>query len=444
MVDIKAFNGFRYNKDKVEISSCVTPPYDVISDKEQSYYYKKNKYNFIRLILNKKYSGDNEIENKYTRAASIFKNWIQENILEKEKDESIYVYNQEFTLSGGVNLSRKGFISLMKIGENKNSIKPHEQTLSKPKEDRLKLLKETQANLSPIFVTYNSENQQISNKLDSIISSNNALYSFVDNNGIKNSLYKITNKSLIEFFKEKMDGRNVYIADGHHRYETSKMYRDEMKNKSTNWKDNDPSNYVMTMFVDINDKGLISFPIHRGIKNLTMDNSKILNNISEFFNLESLSFNDEFEKKQNIEVLKEKLNESYHKNEIAFGIYNKWNQLYFLKLKNNVKLTNYLNKEEYNIYKALDVMILKKIILEKSLETKREDLLENNNLIFINKEIDNAIQKVDENECKIAFLLKRAKLDQIIKVASINKLLPQKTTYFYPKLLSGLVIYSHN
>lgn len=442
MVDIRPFSGIRYSKKVGDIGSVVTPPYDVISLKEQENLYKQNEYNCIRLDLGKEYPEDNESNNKYTRASSFFREWISEGVLDGDVDESIYLYRQDFSLSDGSHYSRKGFISLLKIEDaEKGNVKPHERTLSKPKKDRLSLIRECEAYFSPIFGLYDGKNTQINEKLNGIMDGNDPVIHFTDAEGIGHLLWRISDRGVIDTIGKEMEERTLFIADGHHRYETAKNYRDEMIEKGSTWTGEEPYNFVMTMFVDLHEKGLVILPIHRGIKNPSIDEEEMLSTLSCFFDYEELKFGNHNEKRICKTHLKNMLDDSHKKNETAFGIYTGGSSFYFVKVKRDDILKDYLDREDFTIYGDFDVVVLQKIIFEELFNLSEEEIKKGEHVLFINNEIEEAFERVDSGECSVVFILNPTKINQVLHVASKNKVVPQKTTFFYPKLLNGLVMY---
>ncbi|KKL79029.1 hypothetical protein LCGC14_2018950 [marine sediment metagenome] len=276
MITVLPFKGIRYNTEKIkDISKVITPPYDIISEEERDRYYDLHPNNIIRLILGKDFPDDNQSVNKYTRAAGYFDTWREENILIQDTEPAIYVYAQEFTLFNKKYV-RKGFISLVKL-ENfeTGQIYPHEQTLAKPKEDRLKLMQSCNANFSQVFAFFEDENSKISNILHKVYEGDSGTsitpeVDFTDGFGVKNLLWVIKDNKIIEDISSLMKNRALFIADGHHRYETALFYRDMIRSNegSPNSNGNIPSDYVMMMCVSMEDPGLQILPTHRLARNI--------------------------------------------------------------------------------------------------------------------------------------------------------------------------------
>ncbi|HJO55471.1 MAG TPA: DUF1015 domain-containing protein, partial [Candidatus Scalindua sp.] len=258
MATILPFKGLRYNPEKIkDISKVITPPYDVISEKERDDYYELHPDNIIRLILSKDLPSDDQSNNKYTRSAESYDKWRKEETLKEEAKPAIYIYAQEFTLSDK-KYTRRGFISLVKLEDfQTGEIYPHEHTLAKPKEDRMNLMKACNANLSQVFTFFEDEDAEISDLLHKMSEAGPDI-NFTDIYGVKNSLWAIKDKAVIEKLIVQMKDRALFIADGHHRYETALFYRDFVKGTESN--EDSPADYIMMMCVSMEDSGLVILP----------------------------------------------------------------------------------------------------------------------------------------------------------------------------------------
>src|SRR3989338_8585543 len=320
MAIILPFKGFRYNPEKInDISKVITPPYDIISEEERDGYYQLDPNNIIRLILGKDFPGDDQSNNKYTRSAEFFDTCRKEEILIKEADPAIYVYAQEFTLSGKKYV-RRGFISLVKL-ENfqTGQIYPHEHTLAKPKEDRMNLMKACNANFSQVFTFFEDECSKISNLLYKVHEGATGTglrpdVDFTDTFGVKNLLWVINDSTIIKEISSQMKNRALFIADGHHRYETALFYRDLIRDKEGTSKSNGniPSDYVMMMCVSMEDSGLQILPTHRLARNIKDFNpEKIRKSLNEIFEISDMG--DDC----STEILMQKLGEDAHKHKLA-------------------------------------------------------------------------------------------------------------------------------
>ena len=440
MATIKPFQGMRYNIEKIEdMSKVVTPPYDVISPKEQEGYYQSHQFNIIRLIKGKGNPEDNEHSNKYTRAADDFSTWYNNDILKKEPKPAIYIYEQIFDLKGET-FSRKGFIANIKLEELKSGhIFPHEQTLSGPKADRFNLINSCSANFSCVFSLYpDSSNSEQS--VDNIINSHsmkNPDFSFVDDKGVKNSVWVITDSDTVNKIVNMMQDKPLFIADGHHRYETALAYRDKVrkeleKNNGNNENEELPVDYVMMMCVSMANSGLKILPTHRVIKDVNgLSSQEIKDKLNTIFSVEPININGT--SRHIKEILKE--NEKRH----AFILYLRDEKKFYLSTLTKEKAHNMPFDLEYSNWKFFDVGILHGIILDKLFEIRQIQSKNESKIEYIKNEED-AISLVNDNGYQIAFFLNPTKIEDIQLVAKDRQIMPPKSTYFYPKLCTGIVI----
>ncbi|MCK4533760.1 DUF1015 domain-containing protein [bacterium] len=421
MAKIIPFRGILYNQKKIKkISQVVTPPYDVISPQEQKKYYRKHKNNIIRIILGKKLPNDNATtQNKYTRAKEYYNNWLEKNVLVRDKKPSIYVYQEEY-LFKGKKKKQIGFISLIKLEDFKKKIViPHEKTLSRPKQDRLKLLQTCKINSSSIFSLYSDSTGQINNILENTSQSPPAI-SLTGENKIQHKLWKITNPAIINNLCTKMKNKSIFIADGHHRYETALNFRNKMKTKLPFCEKKGTFDYVMMFFSNMENTNLTILPTHRLISFLP---KKILTNFEK-----NLVNNFQIQPFKQKETFFSRLEETKKNDICAFGMYKgDKNTYYLLTLKKN-EISN-----AQSFTHILHELILKKIL---KLSTKKEC----EKKLSYTRDANLAIKMVNKKNAQIAFFLPTPSIEEIKNITVTGTTLPQKTTYFYPKLLTGLVI----
>lgn len=390
MVEVLPFRGILYNHKKVDIRDVVTPPYDIISGDEQERYYERSPYNIIRLILGKEYPDDDFRNNKYTRAAGYLKKWLSEKILLQDKRPSIYIYQQRY-FHRGREKERTGFISLLKIEEGK--IFSHEGTLPKPVFDRLELLRACRANLSPVFMLYSDPARELDG-----LKRGKPMLGFKDDNGISHKLWRVSSKKVIERVREVLSGKNIYIADGHHRYEAALLYRKEVKYRG--------ANYLLVYLANMNDVTIL--PAHRGIKGIKLSRKK-LSRLRSHFHLEECG-------KNVLDAMEEK------RGDHAFGIFD-GKRYYLLILKERSD--------------ELDVKILHKLMIDEIITEGKGIKVEN--IIYFMDESD-AVEWVKENKNSFVIFVNPTEVSQVREAAESGKVLPGKATYFYPKLLTGLVL----
>lgn len=439
MVEIAPFRGLIYNQRKIkDLSLVVTPPYDVISPLEQEKYYQKHPNNVIRLILGKIEPGDDEKDNRYIRATKFFKNWIEEEFLARDKSPALYLYLQEF-VSGKKRKARMALTALMKLEDYKSkSIMPHEKTFTGPKRDRLNLLRTCKANFCSIFLLY-SDPEQVINKILYDSARKKPLIEFVDDSGIKHKLWRMSDKNKIKKIKKEMQSKVIFIADGHHRYETALKFRDIKRADCKNFSGREEFNYTMVSLVSMEDPGLEILPFHRLVKGLkNLDRKKLLQQLAKFFDLTELNFSGakgEDERRKELLRLMAKKGKDNH----AFGLFLGDNKFYLLILK-DAKITGEVDRSRKSLlWKKLDVNILNNLIFKEILGVEEKIVLRQKNIEYI-VDSEQAIEMVKNKKYDILFFLNPPKIREISCLVCTREKMPQKTTYFYPKLITGLVM----
>ncbi|MDI6703525.1 MAG: DUF1015 domain-containing protein [bacterium] len=406
MVEVLPFRGILYNQEKIsDLRKVVTPPYDVISKEEQEMYLKRSEYNIIRIILSKD-NGD-----RYKRAATVFHDWLKKEVLIEDNQEAIYVYEQEYFYKH--KRKRRGFIAKVKLEDYESrKIIPHEKTLSKPKEDRLNLLRETRANLSPIFSLYEDKDNRIGKILES---EEEPIIDIKTWDGIIQRLYAIKDMSKINDIRHEMLDKPIFIADGHHRYEVSLNFRNEMKGTSDF---RDSYNYVMMYLTPMDQESLTILPAHRLIKNIVD------------VDMERIAYLFEIEESDKEKMFKEMIERG--KLHHVFGMYTK-GRCYLLTLRSEGLLDKIIENKPKE-WKSLDVVILHSILINHIYGVRSED-----DIKYVISE-EKTIELVDRGEYQVAFFVNPTKIEQIKEVTSLGLTMPGKATYFYPKLLTGLVL----
>ncbi len=442
MAKIIPFKGILYNKEKIrDMKDVVAPPYDVISPAEQEELYKRHENNVVRLILGKESNSDTPDNNRYTKARDSFDSWQRDSILIKDAFPSIYVYSQEYHLGETEGFEKKrrlGFIALSKLedfGEGK--IHPHENTLAKPKEDRLKLMQHCNANFSSIFGLFSDPSKRIDSVLKDYMR-HPPLHDLVDDAGMRHTLWAIRDNRAIQIITSVMSDKQVFIADGHHRYETAINYRNEMRGKLPNFSGEELYNYVMMYFTNTNSEGLSILPIHRLVSNLSnFDKEKIVEKAGEFFNIEKLSLNESDEKtvKQKLFTDMKERGEEEH----IFGMYLGNDEYLLLTLKGEDVLDRLITNSRHPSWKKLDVTILHTLLIDKVLGISEKNLTEQKNITYTISG-DEAIKDVKAGKYQIALFLNPTKIEEVKDVAAAGEKMPQKSTFFYPKLITGLVM----
>ncbi|MFQ5585852.1 MAG: DUF1015 domain-containing protein [Thermodesulfobacteriota bacterium] len=438
MAHIEPFRGLTYSPDKIDdMQSVMAPPYDVISGELQESLYHRHPNNIVRLILGKTYPDDTPTNNRYTRAAMDFKGWRSEGVLTLDEKPSIYYYVQSYTLNSGEKRTRKGFIARALLEEfGKGSIHPHEKTLSGPKADRLKLTEACRANFSCILSLYSQPSLKINGILEDSIE-DVPFIDIIDDEGATHIVWRIDDPAVIESIAKDIADMSLFIADGHHRYETALNYRNLVRERSDNWSGTEPENYVMMYFSNMDDEGMTVLPIHRIVHTLPDFNpERFLNDCSAFFEIDGIEFDETVEPRARRDLL-EKLSGSGRK--YSFGLsMNGINTYYILTLKERGIIDREMGESVPSVFRELDVSVLHALILDRILGIDAKAQEAQTNIIY-KKDPDAAFQLVRDG-AQMALFLNATKIGQVNSVSEAGLTMPQKSTYFYPKLLSGLVI----
>lgn len=435
MARLVPLRGVRYNQEAAgSMKNLITPPYDVIDDTEQQRFYAKNPYNIIRLEYGEIRPTDDESDNRYTRAAAFFKTWQIEGILVHEDRPSLYLYEQEFTAEGR-RLTRSGFMSGVGVEEYETgTVLPHEETLSKAKADRLKLLQQCRANFSPIFGLYDDPSLAVE-RIAARYKQNKADLAFTDESGETHRIWFVSDSADLECITTFFQDKKIYIADGHHRYETAVNYNREMQKQGENGYD-----FVLMTLVNLHDPGLVIFPTHRMIKKVDdFSANEFLAKLSEHFALTKLDL-PESKRSVTLSAELDKLQEMMADFN-AFLLYLGQGHFYRLTLprhEDNRAMTTRCGSRS-RAWRDLDVAVLQCLILEDILGIDQDARASGANLNYTRDEVG-ALDRVDHAEFQAVFYLNPTLVREVTDVAAAGDKMPQKSTYFYPKLVTGLVI----
>ncbi len=428
MAEVYPFHGYRYNEEKVEdLNKVVSQPYDKIDSKSREKLYQISDYNIVRMILSKAEPG----KDNYQTTADNFKEWIDNDILLREDEPSFYAYWQEYMVNGQKRV-RKGFVGMGKlVGED--GVKAHENTMGGPKADRLNLMRATEANFGHIFMLYSDREQKILNLLNQAIENKKPLIKVNDEDGNLHIIWKVTDNSLLASIQEEMKAKVLYIADGHHRYQTAINFCNESLEKG--WESIGAegfANRLMT-FVNIDDPGMSILATHRLVYGLTDFNlDRFLTKASKEFELNKYNSSNELYKK-----LDEDQGEKH-----TIGFKAREEEKYWSLTLKNEQTMKTLVPDKSDVWRNLDVVILHKTILERYLEIDEEALAEKKYTDYVRYR-EMALDMVDkspEKEYQAVFLLNPTPVEDVQSVANQGERMPQKSTDFYPKLLTGLVI----
>jgi uncharacterized protein (DUF1015 family) len=429
MADILPFRALRYPPQHV--SQAVTQPYDKISPAMQDGYYAASPYNLVRIILGRREPDDNTDHNVYTRAASYFRDWRRDKILGQDSAPSIYAYSQRFGAPGtNAQSERLGFIAVGRLEDySAQVVYRHEQTLAKPKADRLDLLRATRAHFGQLFMLYED-----SGEVDSLVSNrahNTPTMEVTDEYGVIHRVWQLSDAALIDSVRTRMRDKKLIIADGHHRYETALNYRNECRASSSGNSKDAPHEFVMMTFVNMNSPGLIVLPTHRVVRGLASFSADDFETSSRnFFQVEEID--PALDAQRSAAILREKGSGGTALLAVSA------NRAFLLhKPKSGGEHLAGLSERQ----QALDVVQLHKRLLEGVLELSEESIRNQQNISYVRDAAD-ALAQVRNGSADAAFLMNPCPVQQVRDVAFAGEVMPQKSTDFYPKLLSGLTIYA--
>jgi uncharacterized protein (DUF1015 family) len=411
MAKVFPFRSLRYASDKVPIEKVVTQPYDKISKEMQDRYYALHPNNIIRIILGKSTPEDSPSNNVYTRAAGYLKEWRANGILEQLRAPAFFVYYQRFTVPGTEEVRvRKGFVGAGQLEDYKNKIVfPHERTLTGPKKDRLELLRHTRTQFEQIFMLYDDPEEEIDDRLDEIARRKPDIQ-IDDEYGVQHSVWIVSDPQSVEFIQQHIGDKKLIIADGHHRYETALGFREEMHGGKG-------SDRIPMTFFNIHSPGLTILPTHRVLANLrNFDAKSFLAKASEFFDLVNSNDGDG----------------------VTIGVFADGKET-LLRLKPSLNLAGLMPDLSAN-QRKLDVVILHRLIIERCLGISEEAVKKESYITYVRGR-EQAVEMVREGKAQVAFLLNPTRLDQMRDIAYEGNVMPQKSTDFYPKVLSGLTMY---
>jgi uncharacterized protein (DUF1015 family) len=438
MARIRPFRGVLYNQEKVpDLKAVVTPPHDVISAEEQQEYYKAHPQNMIRLILGEIFPEDTEHNNRYTRAAQSFSSWLEEGILKQDQDPAFYVTETDFEMDDLVH-TRLGFISLVGLERfEEGIIRPHEKTFSATNADRLKLIKASRVNFSPIFSVFEDRDNAILGLLRTAIEPVRPDLEFEDLKGYRHRLWRVTDQSIHKEIGQRLADRPVYIADGHHRYWTALQYRDQMKSRQPTLARDDPSNFVMMYLTSMQDPGLALRPVHRvicDVKKRAVED--FVDKARAYFDIETLDVGHMDHKQIDKASLKKAMTGG--NNTVIGAALRDDKSFHVLRMKDRV--TNGARGQEIpEPLRNLDVTIVTKLVLEDLLGLNGPSLDDERSILYPST-VDEALDAVYSGGCPMALILNPTRLSELQEVSDAGLIMPRKSTYFYPKVMTGLVI----
>ncbi len=438
MARVLPFRGILYNPEKVpDLKAVVTPPHDIISPEEQEEYYGTHPQNMIRLILGKTFPEDTDADNRYTRAAKSFRTWLDDDILQRDGEPAFYVTEMDYTIDEQVR-TRLGFVAAVELHEfEEGIIRPHEKTFSKTTTDRLNLMEACKTNFSPIFSLFADPPNEISELLRTAIQPLPPDQDFEDLQGFHHRLWRITDPKIQREIGQRLADRPVYIADGHHRYGTALAYRNKIKAQNPALDSDDPCNFVMMYLTSMHDPGLNVRPVHRVVRQIDKGALEgFLDKARIHFDVKTLDLDALGRKKIENTTLGQVMTGT---NSIVIGAAMRDdNRLHILQAKEGIA-DRVLSRDMPEPLKKLDVTVVTKLVVEGVLGLNGTALDDERSIRYVST-VAEALHAVYEEKCPIALIINPTRLDQLQEVSDAGLIMPRKSTYFYPKVMTGLVI----
>jgi uncharacterized protein (DUF1015 family) len=439
MAEIRAFRAYRYNTERVAPADVLTQPYDKITPAMQERYYAANPYNLVPIEKGRTTPEDSPENNVYTRAAAKLQEWIAADILKRDATPAIYTYAQEYSVPGtNTRRTRRGFIGLGRVEDYAAGVVfRHEHTLAGPKADRLELLRQTRVQTGLLFMLYDDPQKQIDTILE-VQGRAAPTVELQDEYGVMHRLWPLTDAVLIERISTAMGMKKLVIADGHHRYETALTYRNESRERDAAKNPDAPYEFAMMALFNTRASGLTILPTHRLIRNVVdFDFEKFRSQAAKYFDWYGYPFSSAEERQESFKEFTHELERQRPRH--AIGVYAGGGAFYLFALKRGLDLEQTLPKVS-PAQRGLDVVLLHKLLIEKCLKITAEAVTAEQNISYV-RDINEAIAAVDRGEAQMACLLNPVRVQEVVDIALGGDVMPQKSTDFYPKLLSGLVIY---
>lgn len=429
MAEIIPFRAIHYAAEQVgSLDSVIAPPYDVLSPEAQNALYDASPFNIVRIMLNRAEANDTPDNNPYTRAAEFLRKWLAEGVLTEDDQTALYLYEQKFTSPlDGSRLTRTALFCALRLEPYAAGIVlPHEETRTKAKEDRLNLLRATHANTEPIFGLYEDPEEFVRRTLGG---TGTADFS-VRVNGDSHRVRRVTDADSLNAVQTFLRDRRVWIADGHHRYETSLAYRDERRQAANDPSTPQPCDYILIALVPFTDPGIVVLPTHRLVRGIAPGRlEQLTEQLERFFTLESVS----------LEELPARMLADVRQGVHRFGMVTAAGAM-VLTLRDETPMAQ-AGEGHCDAWKRLDVSVLQTLVLERSLGIPAASLATTPDVAYT-RETAEALMRVRSGEFQIAFLLNLPTADEVRLVAAAGDKMPAKSTFFYPKLWSGLVLRS--
>ncbi len=438
MAEIAPFRGLRYHTEKPEdLARVFIPPYDVISPEEQERYHRTSPFNMIHLELGSPAPEDTEADNPHTRAANYLREWQQTGVLVREAQPALYYYELDYPVAQGLRQTRYGFICTLRLQEfSSGFVRPHERTFQAVKDERLGLMSACQANLSPVFALYSDPSMVVDHTLR-LAREAAPVMSFGDGTGMKHRLWRVVNPEATQQVAALMLDKPIFIADGHHRYETALNYRSIQRRRPGNAPADAPFEYIMIYLSNLDQGGLMILPTHRLLRHLgSWEPAQFLRNASTCFNVLRYALTPQGQQRWCADLAK-----GGSAKETLIGFYWAEAEAFYLLEAREGAVSSFLADRGVNeILRSLDVVILDQLLLRHLLGLS-DAFLANEQNIHFKQDLSEAVSSVQAGAYEAGFFINPTRIEQVQEVASAGLIMPHKATYFYPKVGSGLVIY---
>lgn len=437
MAIIRSFRGTRYHPDRIDdLSAVISQPYDRVRHGLQDRYYEQSPYNVVRIIKGKEKPGNDAEENVYTRARSYYESWLQEGILMREDTPALYVLRQSFTLPNGTEKTRQGLVAALRLVPfDEGTVLPHERTHSGPKVDRLNLMRATEVNFGHIFMLYPGNG--INDLLNEAVENTPGLEGReLFENEVLQQFWPVTDPEIIGAVEAEMaPKRKLIIADGHHRYETALNYRDEMRLKHPDAPANAGFNYRMVTFVSMEDPGLVILPTHRLIHSYgKMTAREIIDEAKAYFRIITADGPEELVEMMGQASLEHPRLGLYANPEGDAGA----GSYTVLELENPDVMDRILPGRE-PAWRTLDVTVLHELLIQRVMDISEEAVERKEGIEYL-RDPQMGYDAVDAGEAEFLFIMNPTRMEQVRACTAADEKMPQKSTDFYPKVISGLVM----
>ncbi len=437
MAVILPFRGIRYDAEVVgDLNKLISPPYDVIGAELQEELYRRSPYNIVRVDFGREEPGDGPEENRYSRARATLVEWLRKGVLKRDEEPSLYYTEESYRDEYGQPRVRKGFMAAVRLEDPESGLyRPHERTLAGPKADRLQLMRSSEGNLSPIFSLYDEPDRCLLKGLEGAASRLAPVAEVEIGKGERTRMWRLADPAVVEALARGMIGRSFFIADGHHRYETALTYRNLMRQANPHYTGQEPWNYTLMYLTNMHEPGLTVFPTHRAVFGVPgLEREAFLERAKEYFDVTEVD--------GGLSAL-QRLMQGGREGHTVVGVASKGNtRLAGLTLRDPGVMDRLLEGRAAPVLRRLDVTVLHSLVLERLLGIDEKAQEEQRNLRYV-KGSEELLRVVAEEEgVQLGFLLNPTLVSQVKAVAEAGERMPQKSTFFYPKLVTGLVGHS--